>query len=60
MRRATQSANWLEATAFNVVLDAVTVWMLTAAALAMPCSASNELVTTLTVSMDSSAGVYMG
>src|SRR5258708_31815443 len=38
----------------------VLVWIFTAAALASPCSASNELVTTLTVSIDSRAGVYMG
>src|SRR5579875_460210 len=36
------------------------VWMLTAAALAIPCSASKEFVTTFTVAIDSSAGVYIG
>src|SRR6267378_4014681 len=36
------------------------VWMLMAAALASPCSASNEFVTTFTVSIDSNAGVYIG
>src|SRR5438270_11948491 len=43
-----------------MALEPVLVWMFTAAALASPCSASKELVTTLMVSIDSSAGVYMG
>src|SRR5690348_12278631 len=42
---------WLVPLLLRILMDA---------ALAIPCSASKELVTTFTTSMASSAGVYMG